>query len=105
MFCKRAAFWGPHAIMIAWGEEERSPRLSPAACGGARLSDFSDDECANRDSRKRIRKCPQTFPNPFSHVPLNLFAKAPPLQKDYKEFAPSDWSYLSTPAKNASASP
>ncbi len=50
---KCAAFWGPHAIMIAWGEEERSLRLSPAACGGARLSGFSDDECAQRDSRKR----------------------------------------------------
>ncbi len=38
--------WGPHAIMIAWGEEERRARLSPAACGGARLSGFSDDEGA-----------------------------------------------------------
>ncbi len=45
---KCAAFCGPHAIMIAWGEEERRARLSPAACGGARLSGFSDDERAAR---------------------------------------------------------
>ncbi len=50
---KCAAIWGPHAIMIAWGEEERSLRLSPAACGGARLSGFSDDECAQQNSRKK----------------------------------------------------
>ena len=53
MFCKCAAIWGPHAIMIAWGEEERSLRLSPAACGGARLSGFSDDEGAQQNSREK----------------------------------------------------
>ena len=89
--------------MIAWGEEERSLRLSPAiggprqakACWGederrqrlratngsprlsdasedeeARLSDFSDDERAQRDSRKTLTKGPQTFREGFPHVPL-----------------------------------
>ncbi len=40
----------PHAIMIAWGEEERSQRLSLRACAEAKLSDFSDDEA------KRVRR-------------------------------------------------
>ncbi len=62
------AIWGPHAIMIAWGEEERSLRLSPAACGGARLSGFSDDECAQQNSRKALAKGPQTFREGFPHV-------------------------------------
>ncbi len=48
--------WGPHAIMIAWGEEERSLRLSPAACGGARLSGFSDDERAARQQESPLER-------------------------------------------------
>ena len=35
---------GPHATVIAWGEEEQSPRLSRHARVAARLSGFRDDE-------------------------------------------------------------
>ncbi len=65
---KCVTIWGPHAIMIAWGEEERSLRLSPAACGGARLSGFSDDERAQQNSREiflnfaKFKKISRTFP-------------------------------------------
>ena len=45
-----SAKWGPYAIMIVWGEEERSQRLSLRACAEAKLSDFSDDEA------KRFRR-------------------------------------------------
>ncbi len=34
---------GPHAITIAWGEEEQSLRLSRHAGVAARLSGFRDD--------------------------------------------------------------
>ena len=40
---------GPHAITIAWGEEERSLRVSRAACGAGSYRDFRDDE-KNRPS-------------------------------------------------------
>ncbi len=51
---KCVTIWGPHAIIIAWGEEERSLHLSPAACGGERLSGFRDDEGARSATAGKI---------------------------------------------------
>ncbi len=46
-----------NAIKIAFAEEEPSLRLSPAACGGARLSGLSDDETPHgRKSAVRNRR-------------------------------------------------
>ncbi len=68
---KCVTIWGPHAIMIAWGEEERSLRLSPAACGGARLSDFSDDEGV------RAAKQQKKFSEMSADISENFFARSP----------------------------
>ncbi len=51
---KCVTIWGPHAIMIAWGEEERSLRLSLRACAEARLSGFSDDEGVRSKTAEKI---------------------------------------------------
>ena len=44
-FCRR----GPHAITIAWGEAERSLRVSRAACGAGSYRDFRDDEGGTKE--------------------------------------------------------
>ena len=62
--------------MIAWGEEEQSPRLSRHACVAARLSGFRDDECARQNSRKALVKGPQTFREGFPHVSPSKKGKA-----------------------------
>ncbi len=41
---------GPHAIVIAWGEAEQSPRLSRHAGVAARLSGFRDDDDSQEPS-------------------------------------------------------
>ncbi len=64
---------GPHAIVIAWGEEEQSPRLSRHARVAARLSGFRDDE-KNRPSvtpgqgLRRLRKAGVTRGRFLSHT-------------------------------------
>ena len=42
--------WGPHAITIAWGEAERSLRVSRTACGAGSYRDFRDDDDSQEPS-------------------------------------------------------